>query len=105
MTRGERRFLWLTPVPLVLTFYHIIGFVKWFRPAIQWLGWLPQTIGIGLSLVLMVVGIRYVIRALRARRLRDASILFVGTLVGGIAGFGLIAMFFLISLNLFSIHQ
>ena len=105
MTRSERRFLLLTPLPLVLTFYHVVGFLKWFQPLILWLGWLPQTIGLGLSLVLIVVGVRYVIRALRARRLRHTLILFVGTLVGGIPGFGLIAMFFLIITGGFSLHQ
>ncbi len=105
MTKPEKVFLAAIPLPLLLCFYSAIPVLSWFRTSNLLLSWLPVNIGLLMSFVMLVLGIRRTARAIRRRQAVPALLFLLGTLVSGVPALGMLVMFVLVSLNLFQIHQ
>ena len=63
MTRQEKIFLWLAPLPVVLCGYAYLPVLKWLVPPNVVLAWMPMHVAFLLSGVLLVIGIRWAVRA------------------------------------------
>lgn len=106
MTKREKIFLWLTPLPVALCASAYLPVVQWLIPTNNvLLSWMPVNIGLLLSMVLLVTGMRWTGRAFWRGRPLPATALLLGTLLGGVPALGLLWIFVMIALGLFAIHQ
>lgn len=105
MTKRENIFLGLTPLPVALCGYAYLPVLKWVVPSNVVLAWMPVNVAFLLSGVLLVVGMRWTVRAFRRGQPRQAAALLLGTLLGGVPALGFLWMFGMVTFGLFSIHQ
>jgi len=106
MTKTEKTFLWLTPLPLlVFCCYASIPVPQWLRPSDVRLSWTMVRAGVLLSSgALLITGICWTIRAFRGGRRLQAIALLGGTMLGSIPAVAFLWLFILVTFGLFSFH-